>query len=139
MTRTQISAIAIAFATLFAGQAMAASDAPITRAQVKAELAEAVHSGNVIVGEDGALLNEVFPHNYAAQQTSQVSRAQVKAELAEAIRSGNMSVSESGVPLNKVFPHNYAQQDVGHPTRAEIKAELAEAIANGLHDRHIEA
>lgn len=45
MTRNQIPAIPIAFATLFAGQAMAASDAPITRAQVKAELAEAIANG----------------------------------------------------------------------------------------------
>jgi len=45
MTRTQISAIAFAFSALFAGQAMAATDAPVTRAQVKAELAEAINSG----------------------------------------------------------------------------------------------
>lgn len=139
MTRTQISTIAFAVATLFAGQAMAAGDAPVTRAQVKAELAEAIRSGNVIIGEDGTLMNEAFPHNYSAQQASSVTRAQVKAELAEAIRSGNMSASESGVQLNQVFPHNYARQEVNGPSRAQIRAELAEAVANGLHDRHIEA
>lgn len=42
MTRTQLSAIAFAFATVFAGQALAADNGPATRAQVKAQLAEAI-------------------------------------------------------------------------------------------------
>lgn len=91
MTLTQISAIAFAFSTLFAGQAMAASDAPMTRAQVKAELAEAIRTGNIVVGESGEHLNEIYPHNYAAQQSaSTVTRAQVQAELAEAAANGQL-------------------------------------------------
>ena len=42
MTRTQISAIAIASSVLFAGQPMTADNGPATRAQVKAQLAEAI-------------------------------------------------------------------------------------------------
>jgi len=45
MTRTQLSAIAIALSTMLAGQAMAADNVPVTRAQVKAELAEAMANG----------------------------------------------------------------------------------------------
>ena len=141
MTRTQISAIAFAFSALFAGQAMAATDAPVTRAQVKAELAEAIRSGNMIADENGQQLNEIFPHNYPAQQAgSSVSRAQVKAELAAAINNGNVTVGESGELLNEVYAYNYQdQQNVASKSREQVRAELAEAINSGLFDRHIEA
>jgi hypothetical protein len=89
MTRTQISAIAIAFSALFTGQAMAADNGPATRAQVKAELAEAIRSGNMTLNESGVLYNEFFPHNYPAPQVESKTRAEVKAELAEAIANGN--------------------------------------------------
>ena len=140
MTRTQVSAIAFAFATVFAGQALAADNGPATRAQVKSELAEAVRSGNVTIGESGELMKEAFPHNYPAQATSPVTRAQVKAELAEAIRNGNVAVGEGGQTLNQVFPHNYpSQQNVASKSREQVRAELAEAAASGLLDRHTEA
>lgn len=143
MTLTQISAIAFAFSfsTLFAGQAMAASDAPMSRAQVKAELAEAIRTGNIVVGESGEHLNEIYPHNYAAQQSaSTVTRAQVQAELAEAIGAGNMIVGESSAKLNEVFPHNYsAQRDGASKSREQVRAELAEAAANGQLYRYISA
>lgn len=141
MTRTQISAIAFAFSTLFAGQAMAASNAPVTRAQVQAELAEAVRTGNVVVGESSAKLNQVFPNNYVAQQpASTVTRAQVQAELAEAINAGNIIVGESSAKLNAVFPQNYVgEQNVASITRDQVRAELAEAAALGQLNRQIEA
>src|SRR5690554_2494508 len=141
MKGTQLSAIAIAFSTLFAGQAMAAHDAPVTRAQVQAELAEAVRTGNIVPGESGQRLNQLYPNNYPAQQTSStVTRAQVKAELAEARRTGNIAVSESGAKLNDLYPQNYpAQHDVASKTREQVRTELAEAISNGLYDRRIEA
>ena len=131
MTRTQVSAIAFAFSTLFAGQAMAADNGPVTRAQVQAELAEAIRTGNMVYDEGGRLLNEVFPHNYPAQEVTSKSRAQVRAELAEAIRTGNMAYDESGQQLNEVFPHNYADKNVASKTREQVKAELAEAASNG--------
>lgn len=139
MTHTYSSAI-LSFAALFGGQAMAANDAPVTREQVKAELAEAIRTGNIVTGESGAKLNEQFPQLYPQQEAaSSVTRAQVKAELAEAIRTGNMIVGESGLKLNKIYPGNYpAQQHNSTVTRAQVKAELAQAISNGLRNRYIE-
>ncbi|HEY5582360.1 MAG TPA: DUF4148 domain-containing protein [Rhodoferax sp.] len=72
----------IASTTTFAG---------VTREQVKAELAEAVRTGDVMAdGETGRKLNEVFPNGYPAKQVqSSVTREQVKAELAETVRTGD--------------------------------------------------
>jgi len=141
MTRTQLSTVAIAFSTLFAGQAMAANDVPVTRAQVQAELAEAVRTGNIVPGESGQRLNELYPNNYPAQQASStVTRAQVKAELAEAVRTGNIAINESGAKLNDIYPQNYpAQHDVARKSREQVRIELADAITNGEYDRRIEA
>lgn len=141
MTRTQFSAIAFAFSTLVAGQAMAAStDAPVTRDQVRAELAEAVRTGNIVTGESSAKLNEQYPQLYPNQQvTSSVTRAEVQAELAEAVRTGNIITGESSAKLNEKFPQLYAHQEADSKSRAQVRAELAEAAANGWFDRNIEA
>jgi len=97
MNRTRFSAIAIAFAALSAGQAMAAgpivngeiypADAvaqtsTTTRAQVKAELADAQRAGNVIGHGE-------IPTQFATQ-TAGKSRTDVRAELAEAQRTGTV-------------------------------------------------
>ena len=97
MNRTRFSAIAIAFAALSAGQAMAAgpivngeiypADAvaqasTVTRAQVKAELAEAIRTG--VLAQNGEIPAQ------AAVQTAGKSRAEVKAELANAQRTGTV-------------------------------------------------
>lgn len=70
------------------------SFAEVTRAQVKAELAAAVQSGDILAtGENGLKLNELYPSRYAASQTpSKITREQVKAELAEALRTGDYFV-----------------------------------------------
>jgi uridine phosphorylase len=93
MTRPYAFATAFSFATLLAGQAMAAnSDTPMTRAQVKAELAEAIQAGNVVVGESSVRLNEAYPHHYATQSNvAGKSRQEVKAELAEAASTGQLN------------------------------------------------
>lgn len=139
MKRTQISAIAIAFSTLFAGQALAADNAPITRAQVKAELAQAVNSGHTVVTESGRLAKDVFSSNYPAPQVESLTRAQVRAELAEAVANGNMVVTESGQRANEIFSSNYSQEVSVGKSREEVRQELAEAIENGLFDKHISA
>lgn len=141
MTRTHNTALALALSALFAGQAMAAGTAaPLTRDQVKAELAEAVRTGNVVTGESSDRLNEQFPQLYPQQQASStVTRAQVQAELAEAIQTGNVLVGESSAKLNEVLPQNYAQQNVAGKSRAQVHAELVEAAARGQLYRHIEA
>lgn len=134
MTRNLSSALALTFAALLAGPAMAANtDAPVTRAQIKAELAEAVRTGNIAYDESGIKLNEVFPHHYISeQQVSRKTREQVKAELVEAVRTGNVINTDSGMRLNELYPQNYpAQQNVASKTRDQVKSELAEARSNG--------
>ena len=126
MKRTQISAIAIAFSTLFAGQAMAAD--------------VHVHNGAYeVVTESGRLAKDVFSSNYPAPKVESLTRAQVRAELAEAIASGNVIVSESGQRANEVFSANYSQDSVVGKSRDEVRQELAEAIDNGLFDTQISA
>jgi ribosomal protein L30E len=139
MTRTQFASIAIAFSTLFAGQAMAADNGPVTRDQVKAELAEAVRAGNMVVGESGALYNEVFRHNYPAQTVESKSRDQVRAELADARRAGNIVPGENSRTLKEINPHHYGDQQVASKSREQVRVELAQAAANGELNRQIEA
>lgn len=109
MKRHYTAALALATASLFAGQAMAAnSQSSLSRAQVQAELEEAVRTGNVIVNESGLKLNEMYPHNYPEQQpVSTLTRAQVQAELDEAVRTGNIITDESGLKQNEIYPHLY--------------------------------
>src|SRR5690606_14074013 len=100
MTHTKVSTIVCAFSAVFLGQAIASNDSLVTREQVKAELAEAIRTGNIITGESSAKLNEQFPQLYPQQATaSSLTRAQVKAELAEAIRTGNIATGESSAKL----------------------------------------
>jgi len=142
MTRTHTYTIALALASLVTGPAMAASkDVPVTREQIKAELAEATRTGNLISGESGLKLNEQFPQNYPGQHNApDKTREQVKAELAEAIRTGNISVDESGQKLNEQFPHKYPSQgNIASKTREQVEAELAEAVRTGRIHAYIEA
>ncbi len=95
MNRSYRYAIAVAFTALTAGQAMAAdASAPITREQVKAELAEAIRTGDMWAdGVTGLKMNELFPSRYPAKAAVQgKSRDQVNAEVIEAVRSGAMPV-----------------------------------------------
>ena len=112
--KTVLSAVAIALSTLLAGQALAAdTGTPKTRAEVKAELAEAVRTGNILAdGESGLTLRQMHPHRYA-QQPAAVGkiRAEVKAELVEAVRTGNMLADgESGVTFKQLNPGLYKHQ-----------------------------
>lgn len=88
MTRTQLSAIAIALSTMLAGQAMAADNVPVTRAQVKAELAEAIRTGNMLIDEGGQRLNEMYAQNYRQPTVASKTRDEVRRELAEAMANG---------------------------------------------------
>ena len=66
MNRTAFSALALTVAALVAGPALA-QDAPVgkTREQVKAELAEAIRTGNVLAdSESGRLMKDVYPNRY---------------------------------------------------------------------------
>lgn len=80
MKKIQISTIAIALSALFANQAMAANNAPITRAEVKAALVEAINNGNMLVTESGLLARQVSPSNYVIEANHSLSRQEVRDE-----------------------------------------------------------
>lgn len=113
MNRKYFSAIALAAATFAAGHALAAdASAPKTREQVKAELAEAIRTGDIIVnGETGQKANEFAPGLYPVKTAAQgKAREQVKAELAEAIRTGDIFANDDrGLKLNEVNPQRYGR------------------------------
>ena len=140
--KTRLSVVAIALSTLFAGHALAADPSvPKTRADVKAELAEAIRNGDMVAdGQTGLTFKQLYPQRYAQPVTAGKTRAEVKAELAEAIRNGDMVADgETGLTFKEMAPARYAKADaqavaktasVGK-TRPEVKAELAEAIRSG--------
>jgi hypothetical protein len=138
MNRTTVSILALSVAALSAGQALAAEPAGKTRAQVQAELADAVRNGDILSDNEayaGKKLNEVFPDNYAARaQAAGKTRAQAQAELAEAIRTGDVRVGADhrGSKLNEIYPNRYpTQAQVAGKSRGEVKAELTEAVRTG--------
>ncbi len=88
------------------------AQAQLTREQVKAELAEAIRTGDMPVGGDiDQKRNEINPGRYPAKPAYVgKTREQVKAELAEAIRLGDMPAGgESGLMLYEVYPARYAK------------------------------
>ena len=113
MNRKTLSAIALVAAAFAAGHAVAAdASAPKTREQVRAELDEAIRTGNIVVnGESGSKANEANPGLYPAKATVQgKTREQVKAELAEAIRTGDIVAGgESSQKLNQLNPQRYSR------------------------------
>jgi predicted RNase H-like HicB family nuclease len=136
MNRSILSVITLAAAALTATHTMAdTTSAPKTRDQVKAELAEAIRTGHVVVnGETGQKAHELFPGQYPAQAVVQgKTRDQVKAELAEAIRTGHVVVNgETGQKANELFPGLYpAKPATQAKTREQVKAELQEAVRTG--------
>ena len=109
MNRKHITAIAAALIAISTTQVFAA-DGPKTREQVKAELAEAIRTGNMPAdNESGLMLNQVRPDLYPSQERPvSKTRAEVKAELNEAVRTGNIvAAGESGKKLNELHPARY--------------------------------
>jgi len=132
------SKLARATGTLFllaAVGAAAHADSGLTRAQVKADLAEAMRTGNMLAaGESGMTLRELNPQRYPAPVVAEgKTRAQVQAELADAIRTGEVLANdESGLKANEENPQRYpARVMAAGKTRAQVRAELAEAIRTG--------
>jgi hypothetical protein len=111
------------------------SFASLSREQVKAELVEAVRTGNMPApGDQGLNLNEMYPDRYPAKmQGTGLTREQVKAELAEAVRTGNMPApGDQGLNVNERYPGQYPSRTVqASKTRDQVQAELAEAIRTG--------
>jgi hypothetical protein len=120
---------------LFATFAFTAhAEEPKTREQVKAELREAVRTGDVLAnGDSGLKLNELYPQRYPHVAADGKTRAQVQTELAAAMRDGTMvAAGEGGMTLRDEFPQRYPAVAVAPGrTRAEVVAETREAIRNG--------
>src|SRR5450830_1618650 len=103
--KTKFAATALILATgLIAGTPALAG---VAREQVKAELAQAIRTGDMpAVGHRGLKLNELYPSRYPAKQVqASLTPEQVKAELAEAIRTGDFMVAgEIGGKCNELHP-----------------------------------
>lgn len=136
MNRKALSILSLSLAALVAGNAFAAdASAPKTRDQVRAELVQAQHTGDIVAqGNSGKLLNELYPNQYPAKAVAAgKTRAEVMAELEEAQRTGNIVANgNSGKLLNEVFPGQYpAKAAAAGLTRAQVVAELEEAQRSG--------
>ena len=97
--KTKFAATALIIASgLIAGTT---SFAAVTSEQVRAELAAAARSGDLMAnGEISAKLNALYPDRYPATQVqTSVTREQVKVELAKAIRTGD--IMENGEIFGK--------------------------------------
>lgn len=128
MKTSYASAIALALATLAAGQVMAADVAPM--ANVQASINDA--GGDVVEPLTGLKLREINPGYYGANTTVKgKTRAQVQAELAEARRNddgGDVVEPVTGMKLRDINPSQYAAKTaVQGVTREQVKAELAKA------------
>ncbi len=142
MKAQRLSLIALSFAALVAGNAFAADPAAAkTREQVRAELAEARATGNIIANSEVHMTErELFPGAYenvtaqaaapaapaAPAVTTGKTRAEVLAELAEARRTGNIIAnSEVSITERELFPGAYAAQDTmqaGQPASSTAQA-----------------
>ena len=115
MKSQRLSLIALAIAsTLSAGHALA-SDAPKTREQVRAELAQAQRAGTLIAdGQTGATFRDLAPHRYATAVTVQgKTRADVRAEYEAARRNGDLIADgQTGATARDLFPAAYALASV---------------------------
>ena len=81
-----------------------------TRAEVKAELAQARRDGSLMESGDASLtLSAAYPNRYPAATAvyTAKTRAEVKTELAEARRSGDVLVGDSSLTLREEFPQRY--------------------------------
>ncbi len=150
MNRIQSTLIVAAFSTLFAGQALAGEAAQgLSREQVKAELSEAIRTGNVFDAATNQLLKDAYPARYSkaaqaqaaapaqakaeaakAQAASTVqlgkTRQQVLDELAEAIRTGDVLDTATGLQMKEAYPHLYPQAATAH---AQVKPATEPAAA----------
>lgn len=132
--KTQLCVLAAALTTLIAGHVQASDPgAGKTRDEVRAELAEAIRTGDIVLDRQGRSEYERAPHRYPERaKMLGKTREQVGVELAEAIRTGSIVRDEQGRSEFELAPHRYPErtQSVGK-TREQVKIELAEAIRLG--------
>jgi hypothetical protein len=107
----------------------------LTRAQVKAELLEAIRTGDIpATGDHGLTERELYPHRYPARvMEAGKTRQQVLEELAEAVRSGDLVANgDHDKTLRELYPSRYPALPMAlGKTRQQVKDELALAIRLG--------
>ena len=96
MNGKTLSLLSLTLTALVAGNALAAdASTGKTRDQVRAELAEAQRTGDIVikVGSNFVKANELYPNQYPAKPVTEgKTRAQVLTELAEAQRTGDIVI-----------------------------------------------
>jgi Domain of unknown function (DUF4148) len=111
------------------------ADGAKTRDEVKAELAYAIRTGDIMHhGEISGKLNELFPSRYPAKAAiAGKSRSDVDTELVQAQKNGDLIANgESGLRHNQMNPSGYPAAPVlAGKSRDQVKAELAEAVHTG--------
>lgn len=116
MSRTRIALMTLAGLLAFGTQAQAASDAPLTRKQVRAEYLKARAEGTLTpTGEVG----QVFS---VGAIPSTLTRAQVLRELA----------ASGPLPTGEVSDVGQVRATGSERTRAEVHAEAVEAVRSGV-------
>lgn len=129
LARTTISLLLLA-----AIASAAHAEAPKTREQVKAELREAIRTGDVFAtGDSGLKLNQLYPQRYTHAAVAEgKTRAEVKAELDDAIRAGTTVAAGEGLSLREEFPARYPTvAAAAGRSRDDVKAETLAAIRAG--------
>ena len=93
-TPSLIAALTLAFATTLAAsaQAQSASDAPRTRAEVRAETAAAIRDGDIPSGYDGLTMKQLMPTR-DAHDAARRARAVESAQAQVAAASGGRKTS----------------------------------------------
>jgi hypothetical protein len=86
----------------------------LSRAEVQAQLQEAIRNGDMLApGQSGLTERQIDPADYPAQPAAAPgkTRAEVQQELAQAIRDGDMVQNgEMGVTAYQMTPDYYAAQ-----------------------------
>jgi hypothetical protein len=122
-------------AILLAAIAGVSSAQGLTRAEVKAQLAEAIRNGDMLApGESGLTERQLNPSEYPAEPAAPgKTRAQVKSELQAAIADGDiLAPGDAGLTERQENPNEYpAQPVVAGKTRQQVRNELAQAIRDG--------
>jgi hypothetical protein len=133
MTKTTLIAATLFSALTVAAVAQSPAPASETRAQVKAETAEAVRNGDITWGEQGRKLNEIYPKRYAPKPSSPgETRAEVKADLARASQDGDLPRGDLDVTDRQTDPKRFPPQATEPGlTRAQVEAETRAAIRAG--------
>ena len=128
------SSLALLLVATF-GVGAARAQAPLTRADVMAQLQEAARTGELMApGDSGMKLAELHPDRYPkAAPVAGKTREQVNAELQAALRRGDIVANgDLGKSENELFPQRYPAARLGAgTTRAQVRAETAQAIRTG--------